>query len=73
MMSYSSYNAYEDETADVTFKSLSLGNMGFSSTKCVHTGMAVEKIILSCKTGHISRFLDFGFITGNEERNACLI
>ena len=73
MMSYSSYNTYQNETADKTFKTLSLGNMGFASSRCVHTGMAVEKIILSCKTGHISKFLDFGFIAANEERNVCLM
>ena len=47
---------------------LTLGNMGFSTTKCSSTGVGSEKFVLSCKTGYISDVVSFGFLSSSESR-----
>jgi hypothetical protein len=58
MKIYGSYNNYNEDANDRLFKVVSLGNMGFSTTKCSSSGLAADKIILSCKTGVINKIFD---------------
>lgn len=51
---------------------LSLGNVGFSETQCVVSSMlAGNKKELECKTGHISRLVDWGIKTDFEDQMQC--
>jgi hypothetical protein len=69
---YTSYNNYKDETSDKLFKITSLGNMGFSQTKCTSSYLGTDQIVLSCKTGQINAFVDYGIIPKFENRDQCL-
>jgi hypothetical protein len=72
MKIYKSYNNYNEDVADKLFKVVSLGNMGFSTTKCTGTGLAADKIILSCKTGIVNRIFDFSFSGEFEDHDLCV-
>lgn len=39
---YRSYSNYVEDASDAFLKSMSMGNMGFSSPKCVSSGMAAN-------------------------------
>jgi hypothetical protein len=69
---YARYTNFNEETGDPLVKTLSLGNMGFSSAKCTSTGMATDKIFLSCRTGNITQIVDFGIQARFEDHDVCL-
>ena len=58
---YKGYSNYEEDSADNFLKTLTLGNMGFSEPRCVSSGMASNKIMLSCHIGNISQIEEWGF------------
>lgn len=72
MSLYSKYDNYKDETTEVLPKLMSLGNLGFSMTKCASTGMATDTIILSCKTGLIRQIVDFNIASPDESKDLCV-
>ena len=50
----------------------SLGNVGFSETQCVVSSMLTgNKVDLSCKTGHITKLVDWGIKTDFEDQMQC--
>lgn len=50
----------------------SLGNVGFSETECVVSSMlAGNKKELSCKTGQITKLVDWGIKTDFEDQMQC--
>ena len=51
---YAKYGNYREESGEKVPIMISLGSMGFSATKCTSTGVATDKIVLSCKTGQIT-------------------
>lgn len=69
---YAKYDNYNEETSEKLPKLLSLGNLGFSTTKCATTGMATDKLILSCKTGAIKQIIDFNIAAPNEQKDLCV-
>ena len=69
---YGKYGNYTEETTERLPKLLSLGNLGFATTKCANTGMATDKIILSCKTGVIKQIIDFNIASPNENKDLCV-
>lgn len=69
---YTSYSNYKDETSDKIFKTTSLGNMGFSMTKCTSSYLGSDQMVLSCKTGNINALVDFGITPKFENRDQCL-
>lgn len=71
LMIYQSYQNYENDLVDSFYKTTTIGNMGFSATKCVTTSMETNNIILSCKTGFISKINDFGINAKGEDRKLC--
>jgi hypothetical protein len=58
---------------DGLFARLSLGNMGFSQTRCetysMHKGNAP---LLACKSGLMTEIVDWGIIQGTENKLACV-
>ena len=48
-----------------------LGNMGFSKTKCHTVTMATNQMFMSCSTGHLSKVVDFGVSASFENINYC--
>lgn len=48
MQIYNSYGNYRNTTEGKLAKAYSLGNMGFSGSKCVHSKLATDRVILSC-------------------------
>jgi len=71
LLIYQSYENYEGDLVDRFYKEATLGNMGFSTTKCVTTSMETNNIILSCKTGFIAKITDFGINAKGEDKNIC--
>ena len=69
---YAKYHNYKEESTERLPKLLSLGNLGFSTTKCSNTGMATDKIILSCKTGVVNQIIDFNIASPNERKDLCV-
>jgi hypothetical protein len=69
---YGKYGAYKEEPLDKSTIKISMGAMGFAKTKCTSTGIATDKIVVSCQTGVISQFLDFGFAAKFEDRDQCI-
>jgi hypothetical protein len=53
MMTYRRYESLSGDVTDRLFKIYSMGNMGFSNTKCIHTNMLLDHLTLKCKTGRI--------------------
>jgi hypothetical protein len=72
MTMYSSHGNFKEETGEKLPLRVSLGSMGFSKTKCSSTGMATNKIVLSCKIGVVNRIVDFGINTKFEDKDLCL-
>ena len=72
MTIYSSHGYFKDETGEKMPLRISLGSMGYSKTKCAATGMAGNKVVLSCKTGVVNRIVDFGINTKFEDKDLCL-
>ena len=70
--SYSSYHNYDNEIQDRRIKLLSMGNMGFAESRCIHSGLSADKAILSCKTGQITNVTDFGFLSYADNEDVCL-
>ena len=66
---YTSYSNYKDETSEKLFKTTSLGNMGFSQTKCASSYLGTDQIVLSCKTGQINQLVDYGITPKFENRD----
>jgi hypothetical protein len=50
---YGKHGAYNEEPIDKSPIKVSLGAMGYAKSKCTSTGVATDKIVLSCKTGFI--------------------
>jgi hypothetical protein len=71
MKIYYGYDNFSTATSDKTGKMLGMGNMGFSTTKCLSSGMLADKILLSCKTGLVSEIVDFGYISKSENKDMC--
>ncbi|CDW91100.1 UNKNOWN [Stylonychia lemnae] len=72
MSMYSSHGNFKEETGEKLPLRISLGSMGFSKTKCSSTGMATNKIVLSCKIGVVNRIVDLGINTKFEDKDLCL-
>ena len=67
---YSSHTLFSDDVGwERSLKSMSLGNMGFSTTRCSSTSMQADKIILSCRESLVQKIVDFGIITKFEDRD----
>jgi hypothetical protein len=49
-----------------------MGNWGFSTTKCVSSGMEANQVLMSCETGQISRIVSFGINAKGEDAELCL-
>ncbi|CAI2376938.1 unnamed protein product [Moneuplotes crassus] len=53
--------------------SISIGNLGFSSTLCKDTSLAVNRLNLICATGRIEEIVDFGVIPNDASiLDACM-
>ena len=51
----------------------SVGSMGFSDSQCsLHNMVKGTTSILTCKAGHISKFVAYGVHTDNEDQRYCL-
>eukprot|EP00347_Sterkiella_histriomuscorum_P023421 403334704 len=72
MSMYKSHGNFNEETGEKASLKLSLGSMGFSQVKCTQTGMATDRIVLSCKTGFIGKIVDFGLNARFENRDMCI-
>ena len=71
MRIYEEYDNFSDEVMEGKFNIFSLGNMGFSTTKCSSTGIMTDKIVLSCKTGNITEIVDHSFAAKWENKDYC--
>lgn len=71
IMIYKSYGNYADDAVDNFHKTSTLGNLGFTSPKCVDVGMETNNILLSCRTGYIGKITDFGVNAKGEDRSLC--
>ena len=49
-----------------------MGNLGFSSPRCISSGMAANNIILNCKIGLISEIHDFMIMSEFEDHDTCV-
>lgn len=54
MSMYGKYGGYKEEPIDKSTIKISMGSMGFAKSRCTSTGIATEKIVLSCPTGVIN-------------------
>jgi hypothetical protein len=71
IMIFQSYSNYSNDMVDRGSRMMTMGNMGFSTPKCVDTGMATNNIIMSCKTGYIAKVTDFGINAKGEDKTLC--
>lgn len=71
LLIYKSYSNYSEDMVDNFHRTSTLGNMGFSTPKCMDTSMTTNTIILSCNTGHIGKITDFGVNAKGERRTLC--
>ena len=60
MSIYSSYSGYSNLSTSKIAERVSIGNMGYSKSKCFTVGMLSDTISLSCGTGVIAEVVDFG-------------
>lgn len=72
MALYVKSGAYNDQPIAKSPVKISLGALGFSQSRCFSTGVATDKIYLSCHTGKISNIVDLGFIAKFEDRDQCV-
>jgi hypothetical protein len=72
MKAYSSYKNYSNDLLDKFKKDYSIGNLGFATPKCVHMGLGARSTILSCSTGKIKNLTDFGYLSINDNQDACM-
>jgi hypothetical protein len=70
---YSSYGNYEG-----ALQTLSLGNLGFSSSNCLIESVLSSKSVenpptvnLKCHSGQITQLIDFGITTKFENQHSC--
>ena len=60
---YKNYDYFSHEPMNADMLSLSMGNMGFSESKCVIDTIDYEDIQLECTTGTLASVSDFGVTT----------
>lgn len=72
MTIYKQYSNYSEEATELVPKLMSLGNLGFSSTKCTTTGMAANKVILTCKIGMIADIVSLNIAAPFERKDLCI-
>ena len=71
MMIYNNSNYFKLEDNQPHALTLSLGNMGFSESKCLVDTMNKQSINLQCNTGALATVSDFGVTTQFEDQQAC--
>ena len=72
MYIYGSHNNYSNEAIDATPKYISLGNLGFSTTKCIESGLSSNTIVLKCDVGMISTIVDYFINSPTEDKQQCI-
>ena len=72
MHMYKIHGNFANESGEKMSIIVSLGSLGFSKTKCTSTGMATDKIVLTCNTGVISNVTEFGINARFEDRDLCI-
>lgn len=65
---YKNYDYFSNEPTNTDFLSLSMGNMGFSESKCLIDTTDYEGIELECTTGTLASVSDFGVTTQFEDQ-----
>ena len=71
LMIYSNYTYFADDASQPGYLSLSLGNLGFTESKCIVDTINKPSIQLQCTTGTIASVSDFGITTQFEDQQAC--
>ena len=71
MLMFSTYHEL-DGVSNTRYAKYSLGNMGYSQTKCFQSILGANTLYMECKTGTITEMKAFGLIPDREEEDVNL-
>lgn len=69
MIMYSKHNGFSNLSTLQLSEVITLGNLGFSKTKCDSVGMEANSIVLSCNTGIIAEIIDYSITSSHEDQD----